>query len=65
MREDVKALDEEWDFSTDLIQGVNLGGWLVIEPFIVPSLFEPYDGVRPQLRCFAGGKLTDLAGGWR
>lgn len=25
-----------------MINGVNLGGWLVIEPFIVPALFEPF-----------------------
>lgn len=51
VREDVKALDEEWDFSTDLMQGVNLGGWLVPEPFIVPALFEKYNGVR--VICFS------------
>ncbi|KAG0292662.1 hypothetical protein BGZ98_002504 [Dissophora globulifera] len=24
------------------MRGVNLGGWLVLEPFITPSLFDPY-----------------------
>ena len=26
---------------------MNLGGWLVLEPFIVPSLFEKYQNVTP------------------
>lgn len=25
------------------IHGVNLGGWLVLEPFITPELFEPFN----------------------
>ncbi|GAA5822611.1 hypothetical protein JCM3770_000618, partial [Rhodotorula araucariae] len=46
---DVPALDEPWDYEKDLIQGVNIGGWLVLEPFIVPAMFEPYNlaGVNP------------------
>jgi glucan 1,3-beta-glucosidase len=27
----------------EMIRGVNLGGWLVLEPFITPSIFEYYD----------------------
>ncbi|SCV67335.1 BQ2448_5981 [Microbotryum intermedium] len=42
-QDDVPPLDKEWDYSVNLINGVNLGGWLTIEPFIVPSLFEPYN----------------------
>ncbi|EJF55770.1 glycoside hydrolase [Dichomitus squalens LYAD-421 SS1] len=42
-----KSLAEPWDYSTDQIRGVNLGGWLVLEPFIVPSLFEKYQNVTP------------------
>ncbi|GAA5988457.1 hypothetical protein JCM10908_003576 [Rhodotorula pacifica] len=37
-----KSLEEEWDWEVDRIRGVNLGGWLSLEPFIAPSLFEPY-----------------------
>ncbi|KAJ7490539.1 exo-beta-1,3-glucanase [Mycena latifolia] len=33
---------EEWDWGTDVARGVNLGGWLVTEPFIVPALYEKY-----------------------
>ncbi|KAK4705100.1 glucan 1,3-beta-glucosidase, partial [Phenoliferia sp. Uapishka_3] len=42
---DLKKLGSEstsgaWDFKNQKIRGVNLGGWLVIEPFITPSLFD-------------------------
>ncbi|KAJ6583920.1 exo-beta-1,3-glucanase [Mycena vulgaris] len=33
---------EEWDWGTDVARGVNLGGWLVTEPFIAPALYEKY-----------------------
>ncbi|KAJ4481901.1 glycoside hydrolase family 5 protein [Lentinula aciculospora] len=33
---------EEWTWGEDVARGVNLGGWLVTEPFIVPSLYEKY-----------------------
>ncbi|KIS66378.1 uncharacterized protein UMAG_10211 [Mycosarcoma maydis] len=36
-------LDQEFDFSRNRMLGVNLGGWLVTEPFIVPALYEPYE----------------------
>ncbi|KAF8886220.1 glycoside hydrolase family 5 protein [Gymnopilus junonius] len=33
---------DTWVWGTDVIKGVNLGGWLVTEPFIVPALYEEY-----------------------
>ncbi|KAJ7463501.1 glycoside hydrolase family 5 protein [Mycena galericulata] len=36
------ALNESWNWGTDKIYGVNLGGWFVLEPFITPALFQPY-----------------------
>ncbi|EGG13121.1 family 5 glycoside hydrolase, partial [Melampsora larici-populina 98AG31] len=39
---DQPSLEEPWDYNKHQIRGVNLGGWLVIEPFITPYLFEPY-----------------------
>ncbi|OSD08667.1 glycoside hydrolase family 5 protein [Trametes coccinea BRFM310] len=36
------ALNETFNFGQDPIRGVNLGGWLVTEPFIVPALYEKY-----------------------
>ncbi|KAI1792509.1 glycoside hydrolase [Ganoderma leucocontextum] len=53
-----KSLDEPWDYSTDQIRGVNLGGWLVLEPFIVPALFEKYQNVPPS-EALPGGDVHD------
>ncbi|ORY26176.1 glycoside hydrolase superfamily [Naematelia encephala] len=36
------ALNESWTWGVDKIHGVNLGGWLVTEPFICSSLYETY-----------------------
>jgi len=36
-------LDQEFSYGTKPILGVNLGGWLIIEPFITPSLFDKID----------------------
>lgn len=36
-------LDEPWPYGKRPIRGVNLGGWLSLEPFITPSLFSGYD----------------------
>lgn len=35
-------LNTSWTWGTDQVFGVNLGGWLVIEPFITPQFFEQY-----------------------
>ncbi|CAE7172298.1 unnamed protein product [Rhizoctonia solani] len=35
-------LNEPFNYGVDQIRGVNLGGWLVLEPFISPALYEPY-----------------------
>ncbi|KAG9044880.1 hypothetical protein FS837_007377 [Tulasnella sp. UAMH 9824] len=35
-------LNQSWDWQNNKIRGVNLGGWLVPEPFIAPALYEPY-----------------------
>lgn len=36
------ALNETFNYGIDKIRGVNLGGWLTVEPFIAPALFEKY-----------------------
>ncbi len=44
----VPALNEPWDYDRRPMRGVNLGGWLVLEPFITPSFFSSYpfrDGI--------------------
>ncbi len=38
----VPALNEKWPYGQLPIRGVNVGGWLSIEPFITPSLFDNY-----------------------
>ncbi|KAF9886990.1 hypothetical protein FE257_010606 [Aspergillus nanangensis] len=40
--ENVPPLNKPFPYGSQPIRGVNLGGWLSIEPFIVPSLFEGY-----------------------
>lgn len=35
-------IGEEWRWGEETIRGVNLGGWLVTEPFICPGLYEPW-----------------------
>ncbi|KAJ7086334.1 glycoside hydrolase family 5 protein [Mycena belliarum] len=35
-------LNESWNWGTDRVYGVNLGGWFVLEPFITPALFQAY-----------------------
>jgi glucan 1,3-beta-glucosidase len=36
------AIEEEWVWGRDLVRGVNLGGWLVPEPFIGKSSVLPH-----------------------
>ena len=36
----VPSLDQAWSYGQKPIRGVNLGGWLDLEPFITPSLFN-------------------------
>lgn len=46
--DNVPPLNEQFDYGKQPIRGVNLGGWLSIEPFITPSLFTRWtakDGV--------------------
>jgi glucan 1,3-beta-glucosidase len=31
---------KSFDYSGDKVRGVNLGGWLVLEPWITPSIFD-------------------------
>lgn len=46
--DNVPPLNEEFPYGKQPIRGVNVGGWLSIEPFITPSLFNRYssrDGI--------------------
>lgn len=40
-RSDVSEIQSQiWDYGSDKIRGISLGGWFVLEPYITPSLFE-------------------------
>ncbi|KAL1584151.1 hypothetical protein WHR41_07228 [Cladosporium halotolerans] len=46
--DNVPPLDKKFEYGTMPVRGVNLGGWLSIEPWITPSFFSSYssrDGV--------------------
>ncbi|KAK9457374.1 glycoside hydrolase superfamily [Dipodascopsis uninucleata] len=38
----VPPLNEPFNYTKTPMRGVNLGGWLILEPFITPSFFEKY-----------------------
>ena len=40
--DNVPALDSAWQYGTMPVRGVNIGGWLSIEPWITPSLFSSW-----------------------
>lgn len=42
------ALNETFNYGVDRIRGVNLGGWLTLEPFISPAVFELYYNGTPR-----------------
>ncbi|KAI8333353.1 glycoside hydrolase superfamily [Chlamydoabsidia padenii] len=48
----VPPLNQSFPYTRTPIRGINLGGWLVLEPFITPSLFEqaPDPTKKPQER---------------
>jgi hypothetical protein len=46
---DIALIPRRWkkqglsfDYNNEKVRGVNLGGWFVLEPWITPSLFEPF-----------------------
>lgn len=38
-----RASGSKFPFGSKKVRGVNLGGWLVLEPWITPSIFEETD----------------------
>jgi aryl-phospho-beta-D-glucosidase BglC (GH1 family) len=40
----VPALNGTFQYGSNRIRGVNIGGWLVTEPFISPALYQKYPG---------------------
>ncbi|KAL2817343.1 glycoside hydrolase superfamily [Aspergillus granulosus] len=43
--DNVPPLDEPFPYGSRPIRGVNLGGWLSLEPWITPSMFKGYSDV--------------------
>lgn len=39
---DIAKRSASFNYNEDKVRGVNLGGWLVLEPWITPSLFQPW-----------------------
>ena len=37
-------MNTSWTWGKDRVYGVNLGGWLVMEPFIRPDIYQRYPG---------------------
>ena len=37
---DDSAIDPSFPYGSEKVRGVNLGGWLVLEPWITPSIFD-------------------------
>lgn len=52
----VPPIKDGFPYGSIPIRGVNLGGWLVLEPFITPSFFEKYD---PSLNIVDEWTLTE------
>ena len=55
----VPPLDKAFDYGKMPIRGVNVGGWLALEPFIAPSLFNSYD---PKLKIIDESSLCEHLG---
>lgn len=55
-------LNTSWRWGIDRVYGVNLGGWLVLEPFISPEIFQRYPGVRDEF-SLAQAMAADAANG--
>ncbi|MCJ1389049.1 exo-1,3-beta-glucanase [Xylographa bjoerkii] len=36
--------DVAFDFDNEVVRGVNIGGWLLLEPWITPSIFQAQNG---------------------
>ncbi|KZV84050.1 glycoside hydrolase family 5 protein [Exidia glandulosa HHB12029] len=52
-------LNQPWKYGTDRIRGVNVGGWLTLEPFISPALFERFPGTQDEYDLSNAMKQND------
>ncbi|KAJ2912332.1 hypothetical protein MD484_g8086, partial [Candolleomyces efflorescens] len=58
-------LSTPWRWGVDRIYGVNLGGWLVLEPFISPEIFQRYPDVRDEFSLSQAMAADEANGGLR
>ncbi|KAG5715860.1 putative glucan 1,3-beta-glucosidase A [Termitomyces sp. T112] len=58
------AVQPGFNYGSDKVRGVNLGGWLVIEPWITPSLFDNTGDSRI-IDEYTFGKYQDHAKAYR
>ena len=58
-------LNTSWRWGVDRVYGVNLGGWLVLEPFISPEIFQRYPGVRDEFSLSQAMAADTANGGLR
>jgi aryl-phospho-beta-D-glucosidase BglC (GH1 family) len=56
-------LNQTWKYGTDRIYGVNIGGWLNLEPFISPALYQRYPGVAVDEWTLSVAMAADTANG--
>ncbi|KAF5367021.1 hypothetical protein D9758_003863 [Tetrapyrgos nigripes] len=56
-------LNTSWRWGVDTIYGVNLGGWLVTEPFITPALYQKYPGTARDEFTLSQAMRADTANG--
>jgi len=57
------ALNEPFNYGIDHIRGVNLGGWLVLEPFITPNYYQKYQGAIDEWTLSVAMAADNAAGG--
>lgn len=58
-------LNQSWDWARNRINGVNVGGLFVLEPFISPAIFQKYPGTHDEWELSAAimaanGNLDEL-----
>lgn len=56
-------LNTTWNWTTDRIYGVNLGGLFVLEPFISPSLFQRYPNTTDEFTLSVAMRADSTNGG--
>ncbi|KAJ7491298.1 exo-beta-1,3-glucanase [Mycena latifolia] len=56
------ALNETFNWGVDKIRGVNIGGWLVTEPFIAPSLYQNVQAANSSITVIDEWTLIEAGG---